>query len=1338
MVGLNVTDRQKPFVIQRSRTGRVFRGVCNALACLLLASCNRLITDRIPEFFLYDAVNPPLYSISGVVHGLTMEGLVLSNNGDTIEIPPPGGAFVFPRRLRTDSPYNVVVARYPGDESGSQMCTVFGGSGIVGNGDISGITVGCGDAATVLVTIPAGGLEGNGLVLLNRGGDPLTINGPVTTSTEFAFHTPLVPASPEYDVTVGQQPANPHQTCSVTNGSGTWSGSYPGMIHGIEVSCVTNRYAVRVNVSGLLDGNTLVLSGEHPSYPAENGLEDYPATTAGTELLEVDQNGLSEPFSVKIRSGDMYSIAVHTQPAGQTCTVGAPTGEIGSMDVVVPVNCSTNSYFVQGTVTGLEGNNLRIVMSGGDSQMISVTGSTFTSEPVLYGTTYDLRILNPTNPWQTCSFVDEGDTSGTIESSGALDAMGQVWDDQIVGGAMHLSGDITGIAVECITNRFSVGGQITGYPADSYDEYLILELNGDPTSRIEVPAPDSGSDTDFMFPDPYTVESGRAYNVAVVTHPRKSSGEQLVCTVIGNGTMQDSDVTGISISCKPGGAITVHVTGFGTSPEGDFILDPDGDGPYPGQTVQGDGLYSFYIDYGSSYNFETPNPQNQSCTWSGNPDGTMGADNISLALDCSPIILSTSVNADSATLQFDTGTGPFTITFNKEIELPAFDDASTSCNDQAVQISMVDVGGSSVENVHNNFISCLPVSLRVNENVLTVTPNPDYIWYEATYMIRIPNSAITDVNGNNMAYATSEGCSPEGCYQSATGFNTGGLARRYDFNGGALTDLSRQSRDISSGSALPTTGVDGDASGAVELDGSGVLEAPVAGLPLGDSARTICAWVQISDWSEKILSYGDGLSLRLDNGMVMFGTEQSFLLSDFVMPYRSWLHLCGRYDGFVVSLYINGRFHGSALASLDTLPTQPLILGGDEAALSPMKGKIDGVRIYSAALPDRQIRYLSAQVPSGLVAHYSFDNVYATDDEWWDSSGMDQDLTAPAASPSPDVDRFKRTTSAYRFAKVNGQHVRAPDTEIHAIDEEMTVMAWVMPSLPMENDYTIVSTLDGSEGFSLQLRTVGPRFAVKLNRSDGYVYSQAFDLRENIPVHVAVTVNATETRFYVDGTELGTTGTRAPVSGGGPLYIGTQGGSLYMDGVIDDVRLYNRVLGVEEIRAMVQQPNKRIFVSSTTTTGNMGGVEGADQICNLDPARPDPGAVYRALIMVDQVREAGGFSSFSYFFDWVLRSNVTYMRDKDPIFTANWERMIPVDNMYAPFSDSPGEVWMGVVHLDDQWYAAPEQENCHNWTSETGSSVSWGRADAMGVTSIYNQGTPGNCSELRHLYCVEQ
>ena len=88
------------------------------------------------------------------------------------------------------------------------------------------------------------GLTGFGLVLQNNGGDSL----PVDSNGTFTFATRVVPGSP-YGVTVLTQPANPAQTCTVQNGSGTASAE----VTNVAVSCVTNPIPKTWRGAGLLE-----------------------------------------------------------------------------------------------------------------------------------------------------------------------------------------------------------------------------------------------------------------------------------------------------------------------------------------------------------------------------------------------------------------------------------------------------------------------------------------------------------------------------------------------------------------------------------------------------------------------------------------------------------------------------------------------------------------------------------------------------------------------------------------------------------------------------------------------------------------------------------------------------------------------------------------------------------------------------------------------------------------------------------------------------------------------------------------------------------------------------
>ena len=83
--------------------------------------------------------------------------------------------------------------------------------------------------------LKVGNVTAAGLVLQNNGGDDKL----VVSDGSFVFATP-VPMDSMYDVTVGTEPTNPSETCTVTAGSGTAAGN----VMSVMVICTTAKYTV--------------------------------------------------------------------------------------------------------------------------------------------------------------------------------------------------------------------------------------------------------------------------------------------------------------------------------------------------------------------------------------------------------------------------------------------------------------------------------------------------------------------------------------------------------------------------------------------------------------------------------------------------------------------------------------------------------------------------------------------------------------------------------------------------------------------------------------------------------------------------------------------------------------------------------------------------------------------------------------------------------------------------------------------------------------------------------------------------------------------------------------
>jgi len=116
--------------------------------------------------------NPSVYYVGGEVTGLLGDGLVLENNAG-IELPiTRNGSFQFPTALTKGSNYAISIKALPGRPN--QGCTLSNGSGVIAGKSISNIVVAC-TADYYTVGGDVTGLDSEGLVLLNNGGDDLAI-----------------------------------------------------------------------------------------------------------------------------------------------------------------------------------------------------------------------------------------------------------------------------------------------------------------------------------------------------------------------------------------------------------------------------------------------------------------------------------------------------------------------------------------------------------------------------------------------------------------------------------------------------------------------------------------------------------------------------------------------------------------------------------------------------------------------------------------------------------------------------------------------------------------------------------------------------------------------------------------------------------------------------------------------------------------------------------------------------------------------------------------------------------------------------------------------------------
>ncbi|MFO7736307.1 MAG: DUF1554 domain-containing protein [bacterium] len=187
------------------------------------------------------------------------------------------------------------------------------------------------------------------------------------------------------------------------------------------------------------------------------------------------------------------------------------------------------------------------------------------------------------------------------------------------------------------------------------------------------------------------------------------------------------------------------------------------------------------------------------------------------------------------------------------------------------------------------------------------------------------------------------------------------------------------------------------------------------------------------------------------------------------------------------------------------------------------------------------------------------------------------------------------------------------------------------------------------------------------------------------------------------------------------------GGTSWVDCNLTSEGGSNSDLSADKVGDMTINENPeglRIFMSNWSGSGDFGGVEGADTICNSDENRPDTEQKYKALIGVSGTRDLDN--------DWPLQKNMNYYRDNGDTLIGSTDAQgrlqFSLDNSISFYNN---EIWTGMV---GGYFGMAS--SCGGWTTTSGTG-SVGHAHKVDNDVIYAY--PQNCNRTNvRLYCVEQ
>jgi hypothetical protein len=429
------------------------------------------------------------YQISVAVTGLTGTLVVQDNQGADLTFTT-NNTQTFSTEYASGSTYTVSIITQPS----GQTCTLSSNASGTITSNIT-VTATCAASSGFTISVATTGLTGT-LVVQDNVGPTLTF----TTNTTQTFSNTYASGA-TYSVTVETQPTG--QTCTLSsNATGTITSNIT-----VTATCTTSSgLTISVATTGLTGGSLVV---------GDNKAATLTFTTNDTQT-----------FSNTYASGASYTVAIKTQPAGQTCTLSSNAKGTITSDITVTATCASNTaYTISVAVTGLTGT--LVVQDNVGPTLTFTTNTTQTfSNTYASGATYSVTV--ETQPaGQTCTL--SSNASGTITSN------------------------ITVTATCTTTAAYTISVAVTGLTGT-----LVVQDNVGPTLTFTTNSTQTFSNT---------YASGATYSVTVQTQP---SGETCTLSSNASGTII-SNITVTATCAASSPTISVSVSGLA----GTVVLEDD-------------------------------------------------------------------------------------------------------------------------------------------------------------------------------------------------------------------------------------------------------------------------------------------------------------------------------------------------------------------------------------------------------------------------------------------------------------------------------------------------------------------------------------------------------------------------------------------------------------------------------------------------------------------------------------------------------------------------------------------------------------------------------------------
>ena len=348
------------------------------------------------------------------------------------------------------------------------------------------------------------------------------------------------------------------------------------------------------------------------------------------------------------------------------------------------------------------------------------------------------------------------------------------------------------------------------------------------------------------------------------------------------------------------------------------------------------------------------------------------------------------VTTKNITVQLSNGSATITAadinngsTDNCGIDSYSLDKTSFNCNNvgtNTVTLTVTDIHGNSASATANVMVTSGGTQATITAGgpttfcsggsvTLTASAGTGYLWStgETTPSITVSTSGsyTVTVSGSSICTTTSAPMVVTVNSLPIVNINAGGPTTICE--GGSVSLSSSAARN------------------ALQFNGANYTESINSALPMGNSSRTIEAWIKttmsgngaIVNWGNTTTTHRFGILVI--SGKLYFVGENADLIGTITINDGLWHHVAVTYDGTTISSYVDGVADATAAISLNTVNTTLRIgqrsVGDNGNEL--FVGTIDEVRIWNIAKTQSQLQATKnlgvAANSAGLVAYYQMD-----------------------------------------------------------------------------------------------------------------------------------------------------------------------------------------------------------------------------------------------------------------------------------------------------------------------------------------------------------------------------